>query len=110
MPSENKKTEKNKIEARQIENNTNTANGEANEEKEIRHAYKETTKETEQDKTRVSIKSTTGLPIYYRKGLKFTSEFKEYEVSKEILDILKKDPHLTILTIESAKDTADKGD
>ena len=45
---------------------------------------------------RIKAKSNTGLPNYFRAGLRFSPIFNEYEVSKEIYENLKKDSHLDI--------------
>ena len=85
---ENQTSEENQNETQ--ENNTQE---DINQEEE---SIPETTEEMIKDKYKIRAKANTGFASYYRKGLKFNQCFREFEVSKEIYEALKKDNHLII--------------
>ena len=56
----------------------------------------DTESDNKSEKIKVFVKCNTGNNSYYRAGIKFFIVFREYQITKEVLEILKKDKHLII--------------
>ncbi len=49
---------------------------------------------------RLKVVSKTGKPTYFRAGLQFSNAEKEVEISKEVSEILKNDPWLSVKEVK----------